>query len=224
MTEDKAALRARMRAARNTFVAGLGRAASPLSTSPAKAGAQLGDDAGDHRASSPKPSQPDAGPRRGRDLGLVPPLAFLNRLSAGLTIASYVPMGSEADPSPFARAAVDAGCVIALPHVTRRSEPMRFLAWDSEDDLIPGPFGLHQPHHESPALAPDIILTPLVAFDAALNRLGQGAGYYDRAFAAFPQAWRIGIAWSVQRVETLPAEVWDVPLHAVATEQEWITA
>lgn len=154
----------------------------------------------------------------------MPSAAFLARLGPGVTVASYVPMAGEADPSVLARAAVDAGCAIALPHVTTRAAPMRFLAWDSEADLIPGPFGLHQPHHDAPALAPDIVLTPLVAFDAALNRLGQGAGYYDRVFAAFPQAWRIGIAWSVQRVDALATEAWDVPLHAVATEQDWITA
>lgn len=153
-----------------------------------------------------------------------PSAEFLARLSPGLTVASYVPMEGEADPSALARAAVAVGCAIALPHVTTRNAPMRFLAWDSEADLVPGTYGLHQPHHDSPALAPDIILTPLVAFDSALNRLGQGAGYYDRAFAAFPQAWRIGIAWSMQRVDALPAESWDVPLHAVVTEQEWITA
>jgi 5-formyltetrahydrofolate cyclo-ligase len=152
-----------------------------------------------------------------------PPAQFLARLTHGLTIASYVPMPGEADPSPLARAAVERGCAIALPHVTRRSEPMRFLAWDSEADLISGPYGLQQPHHESPVLAPDIILTPLVAFDSRLNRLGQGAGYYDRAFAQFPDAWRIGVAWSMQQVESLPADPWDVPLHAVVTEKDWIT-
>ena len=152
-----------------------------------------------------------------------PPAAFLARLEHGLTIASYVPLGSEADPSPLARAAVERGCEIVLPHVTRRSEPMRFLAWDSEEDLIPGPYGLQQPHHEAPSLAPDIILTPLVAFDSHLNRLGQGAGYYDRAFTRFPNAWRVGVAWSMQQVESLPAEPWDVPLHAVITEKDWIT-
>jgi 5-formyltetrahydrofolate cyclo-ligase len=151
-----------------------------------------------------------------------PPPAFLARLERGLTVASYVPMGSEADPSLLARAAVERGCAIALPHVTRRSEPMRFLAWDSEADLIPGPFGLHQPHHEAAALAPDIVLTPLLAFDGGLNRLGQGAGYYDRAFAQFPEAWRVGIAWSVQQVESLATEPWDMPLHAVITERDWI--
>ena len=151
-----------------------------------------------------------------------PPLPLLDRFRHGLTVASYVPIGSEADPSLVARAAVERGCAIVLPHVTVRSQPMRFLAWDSDADLIPGPLGLHQPHHEAAALAPDIVLTPLLAFDSHLNRLGQGAGYYDRAFAQFPEALRIGIAWSVQQVGSLPAEPWDMPLHAVLTEQEWI--
>ncbi len=151
------------------------------------------------------------------------PDQFLARLDHGLTVTSFVPIGSEADPSPLARAAVDAGCVLALPHVTRRSEPMRFLAWDAGEDLIPGQFGLLQPHHAAPELAPDIILTPLLAFDAKLDRLGQGAGYYDGAFARFPDAWRVGVAWSVQQVEELPVDAWDMPLHAIVTEQGWIT-
>ena len=153
---------------------------------------------------------------------IVPPASFLARLEHGLTLASYVPVGAEADPAQLARAAVERGCLIALPHVTTRAAPMRFLAWDSAAALVAGPFGLSQPADAADALAPDVILTPLLAFDAALNRLGQGAGYYDRAFAQFPAAWRIGVAWSVQQAETLPVDAWDVPLHAVVTERGWI--
>ena len=153
---------------------------------------------------------------------IIVPDAFVARLSAGLTVASYVPVGSEADPSPLARAAVDAGCVIALPHVVSRTQPMRFLRWDTEAALASGPYGLSQPAHDAAELAPDIILTPLVGFDRAGNRIGQGAGYYDRAFAALPNAWRIGVALSVQQVATLAPDPWDVPLHAIATEQDWI--
>lgn len=150
----------------------------------------------------------------------VPP-EFTARLTRGLTVASYVPVGSEADPSPLARAAVAAGCQIALPYVTVRAEPMRFLAWDTEAALAAGPFGLSQPDAAAAELHPDIILTPLVGFDAAFNRLGQGAGYYDRAFGRFPDAWRVGVALSVQEVESLPVEAWDVPLQALITERGW---
>jgi 5-formyltetrahydrofolate cyclo-ligase len=153
---------------------------------------------------------------------IAPPDRYLALLRPGLTIASYAPIGSEADPAPLALAALEAGCTLALPHVTSRAAPLRFLAWHPDHDLAPGPFGLRQPLDHAEEVDPDIILTPLVGFDAALNRLGQGAGHYDRAFAAHPHARRIGIAWSVQRVETLPADPWDVPLHAIVTEQGWI--
>ncbi len=154
-------------------------------------------------------------------IGVPPELARM--LSRGMTVASYVPVRGEADPAPLARAAVDAGCVIALPHVVDRDTPLRFLAWDTEAALIAGPFGLHQPAEAADELAPDLILTPLVAFDRAGNRLGQGAGHYDRAFARFPDAMRIGVAYALQEVPALPADPWDVPLHAIVTEQEWIT-
>ena len=152
---------------------------------------------------------------------VIPPPQFLALLAPGLTITSYVPVGSEADPSLLAHAAAEAGCIIALPHVITRAAPMRFLAWDTEAALVAGPFGLSQTAHDATALEPDIILTPLLAFDAKLDRLGQGAGYYDRAFAHFPNARRIGVAWSVQRVESLPTDAWDMRLHAVITEHEW---
>jgi 5-formyltetrahydrofolate cyclo-ligase len=147
---------------------------------------------------------------------------FRARLHEGLIVASYMPLGSEADPAPLAAAAREAGCRLALPHVTSRSAPMRFLDWDGKAALLCGPYGLLQPADDAAELSPDIVLTPLVGFDRAGRRLGQGAGYYDRAFALLPDAWRVGIAWSVQEVDTCPADPWDVPLHAIATESDWI--
>lgn len=155
--------------------------------------------------------------------GVVSPSpAFLARLSPGLTLASYVPVGSEADPLPLVHAALAAGCVVALPHVVDRISPIRFLAWDRDSPLVAGPFGLRQPADSSHEGTPDIILTPLVGFDRRGNRLGQGAGHYDRAFARHPHAWRIGVAWSVQETAALAPDPWDVPLHAIVTESEWI--
>ncbi|MGK6319967.1 5-formyltetrahydrofolate cyclo-ligase [Sphingomonas sp. DT-204] len=153
------------------------------------------------------------------DAVIAPPPEYLARLAPGVIVASYIPIGSEADPSPLAAAARDAGATLALPHVVDRQGELRFFAWRDGDPLHPGPFGLRQPACGGEALAPAIILTPLVAFDDSLNRLGQGAGHYDRAFARYPDAWRLGIAWSVQRLLAIDTDPWDVPLHAVVTEQ-----
>ena len=156
-----------------------------------------------------------------RDRALTVPDEFLARLSPGLVIAAYHPIGGEADPTPLVAAAHDAGCVIALPHVVDRATPLTFLVRE-EDAMVAGPFGLRNPPPHWARAEPAIILTPLVGFDRRGNRLGQGAGHYDRAFAALPDAWRVGVAWSVQEVDALPCDPWDLPLHTIATEREWI--
>ncbi|MET0308112.1 MAG: 5-formyltetrahydrofolate cyclo-ligase [Sphingomonas sp.] len=147
------------------------------------------------------------------------PEAFVAHLRPGMIVATYHPIGSEADPAQLAAAAAERGCRLALPYVIDRAAPIRFLAWKPGDTLVDGPFGLRQPGEDSDEVAPDVILTPLVGFDRRLNRLGQGAGHYDRAFARYEAAWRVGIAWSVQEVPAIPADIWDVPLNAVITEE-----
>lgn len=138
-------------------------------------------------------------------------------------VSAYIPVGSEADPEALLAFAAEAGKTTALPYVEARAVPMRFLAWTPGDPLKPGPIGLSQPDIETATeVAPDLILTPLVAFDRRLHRLGQGAGHYDRAFARFPGALRVGIAWSAQEVDFVPDDAWDEPLDAVLTEREWI--
>jgi len=152
----------------------------------------------------------------------VPPPPFIDRLTKHRTVATYRPVGGEADPSLFDTAVHATGAALALPHVVDRETPIRFLHWPPNGALVPGPFGLLQPPAEAREVAPDIILAPLVGFTRRGDRLGQGAGHYDRAFMRYPGAWRVGIAWSVQEVDALPADPWDVPLHAIATETEWI--
>lgn len=138
-------------------------------------------------------------------------------------VAGYCAVGSEADPGTLLQGMAALGKTVALPFVERPSVPMRFLAWRPGDPLRPGPFGLMQPDRATaPEIAPDLFLAPLLGFDRRLHRLGQGAAYYDRAFARYPDAMRVGIAWSTQEIDMVPDDPWDVPLHAVLTEREWI--
>jgi 5-formyltetrahydrofolate cyclo-ligase len=149
---------------------------------------------------------------------ILAPAAFVERIRPGSTVATYLPMGGEADPAMLAFAATEKQCRLALPLVADRATPMRFLSWEPGQPLAEGPMGLRQPV-VGEEVAPDVFLTPLVGFDARLNRLGQGAAFYDRAFARFPDAWRVGVAWAIQQVPAIPTDIWDVPLHAVITEE-----
>lgn len=139
-------------------------------------------------------------------------------------VSGYVSNGEEVDATPILFAAIDRGLAVALPHVSAMDAPMRFLRWYPGDPLVWGAFGLLQPRSDAEELSPDLILAPLLGFDRTLARIGQGAGFYDRAFAHLPDARRIGLAWSVQEEAILPIDPWDVPLHGVATEREWIGA
>lgn len=139
-------------------------------------------------------------------------------------VAAYLPIGSEIDTLAIIDRLVRQGITIALPHVTGRSGTIRFLAWAPGDALPAGPMGIRQPDAGAPERSPDLILTPLLAFDARLNRLGYGAGHYDRALATHPAARRIGLGWSVQQVAAIDTDAWDMPLHGIATEKDWISA
>ncbi len=138
-------------------------------------------------------------------------LARLGLPRARTRIAAYRATDGEIDPLILLRRARALGCEIYFPVITSlRGRRMRFV--DSEARNI-GPRWL------------DLVLVPLVGFDDRGNRLGMGAGFYDRhfAFLRHRHAWHrpllIGLAFEVQRVERLVANTHDVPLWGVVTER-----
>jgi 5-formyltetrahydrofolate cyclo-ligase len=149
------------------------------------------------------------------------PLAAL--LRPDIILAGYIAKGSEADPSSLITQAHALGCKIALPHVTSKSAPMQFLEWAPDEELMAGPFGLHQPKSSAKPCKPDVAIVPLIAFDKNLFRLGLGAGHYDRALSIMDSTIAVGLAWSVQSAPALRTDPWDIPMDAILTEQSWIT-
>lgn len=136
-------------------------------------------------------------------------------------IGGYASVGGEADILPIL-CQLASGRQIALPfHAARRSK-MEFRQWQPGDTLTTGPWHTPQPADSSPPLFPDLLLVPLLGFDRDGGRLGQGGGHYDRYFAAHPDAFRIGIAWSVQEIDRVPLCGHDALMDAILTEQEWI--
>lgn len=137
-------------------------------------------------------------------------------------VGGYRAMRGEPDIATLIAIARTAGCAVALPRVEGLETQMDFRLWPEGGPLERAAFGFEQPPATADAVLPDLILTPLVGFDRAMNRLGYGKGHYDRAFAGNHAVLRIGIAWSVQETDALEAGALDVPLDAVLTEKEWI--
>lgn len=150
------------------------------------------------------------------------PSPLARRLADARTVALYMGLDDEAPAQRLAAPLIAMGKRVALPRVLDRLGSMDFLRWTPDAPLIPGPFRTSHPEPGDGPVTPDAIIAPLVGFDRALNRLGQGGGYYDRAFARFPDALRIGLAWSAQELDAVPADPWDLPLDIILTEAELI--
>lgn len=140
-------------------------------------------------------------------------------LPPGDVIAVYRAIGSEIDADALSMALTRLGRQLCLPVVVERDAPMTFRRWSPGEPLELDEAGVPAPFPLAAAVTPDLIVTPLLAFDAAGGRLGQGGGYYDRTFAALPDAVRIGFAYAGQEVENLPVELHDIRLHGVLTER-----
>jgi 5-formyltetrahydrofolate cyclo-ligase len=144
-------------------------------------------------------------------------------------IAAYWPFNGEPDITPLFEGLLAAGCELALPVVSGRDDhAMQFHAWRPGAALTPSRYGIPEPLG-APVVslaACDLLLMPLVAYDAAGNRLGMGMGYYDRHLQPLrdePSPLRVGIAYSLQQADALEANPWDVPLHGLVNERGWFT-
>src|SRR5690606_7992459 len=94
--------------------------------------------------------------------------------------------------------------------------------------LAPNRFGILEPNQAAQSIdiqQLDLILLPLVGFDAQGRRLGMGGGYYDRSLA-FKKVYKklgpklIGLAHAIQQVDALTVDIWDVPLDAIVTDKK----
>jgi 5-formyltetrahydrofolate cyclo-ligase len=109
--------------------------------------------------------------------------------------------------------------------VAGQGKPLIMRAWAFGQPLAAGVWGIREPEPAAPEVAPDILIVPLLAFDRAGQRVGYGAGYYDRTIAALrarQPVLAIGLAFAAQEIAAVPATPHDAPLDLVLTEREVI--
>lgn len=149
----------------------------------------------------------------------------LPHLIGARIVGAYHPLKDEISPAAILAGLAD-GQRAALPWFAHRDA---LFVWREGPATEPSPWGVLQPPPEAEALAPDILLVPIVLADRHGTRIGHGKGHYDRALAHLREArgadkvTAIGLAWQDQLSESpLPADPWDMKLDAVATPKEWV--
>ncbi|UHC86800.1 5-formyltetrahydrofolate cyclo-ligase [Klebsiella michiganensis] len=146
------------------------------------------------------------------------------------TVAVFLSFDGELDTRPLIDQLWRAGKRVYLP-VLHPFSPgnLLFLHYHPSSDLVVNRLNIREPKLDVRDVVPlsqlDVLVTPLVAFDAAGQRLGMGGGFYDRTL----QNWRqhrlqpVGYAHDCQQVDALPTEQWDIPLPAVITPSKtWL--
>jgi 5-formyltetrahydrofolate cyclo-ligase len=148
-------------------------------------------------------------------------------LARSKRIACYLPVGAEVDCRFAARCAWDRNREVFLPVI--RGRELIFAPYRPDSKFLRNYYGIPEPIcKSSDFFLPseiDVVLTPLVAFDKSGNRLGMGAGFYDRSFRFLKSRRRwvrphlIGLAYEIQKTPKIKACSWDIPLPHVVTEK-----
>lgn len=140
-------------------------------------------------------------------------------------VALYLANDGELDTQPLIYALWQRGIEVYLPRLHPFSPGnLIFLAYRADSPLIKNRLGIFEPKLAITQMRLphqlDMVIAPLVAFDANGNRMGMGGGYYDRTLAHWPLTGKplpVGYAHDCQQVSRLPCEHWDVPLPVIIT-------
>lgn len=144
-------------------------------------------------------------------------------IRTGVVISLYSPIGTELDSMPLLHTLHERGVRCALPVIEGNGRPLVFRMWEPDCILEMGPFKALVPAVTAAVLVPDIVITPMLAFDTAGYRLGYGGGFYDRTLQKLrheKDCRAVGYAYSAQEVDKVVTDAFDQRLDAVVTEKD----
>ncbi len=140
----------------------------------------------------------------------------------GKTVSGFIPYLSEIDTRPLLSSLAARGLATSVPVVIEDGIPLEFRIWAPGEPTMAGRWGIPVPLDDSPVVDPDILLVPMLAYDASGYRLGYGGGFYDRTLEklrAMKPVTAIGVAYSAQEVDAVVRGGYDQPLDWVLTEK-----
>jgi len=156
--------------------------------------------------------------------------AQLNAYKNSNHIACYIANDGEIDPVKIIEHAWSHDKKVYLPVLSPSKNSLYFAPYTENSVCKMNRFGIPEPECKPSQLIKahqlDLLLLPLVAFDASGNRVGMGGGFYDRTLAylqdqqllEIPEL--VGLAHEIQKVDRLNRQSWDIPLDYIITEKQ----
>ena len=142
------------------------------------------------------------------------------------TVAIYLSTPDEMSTESILQSLLTNNINIALPVLHPfHSNTLLFQTFNTNTQTVINRFNIPEPKLSCPNIVPisniDIFILPLAAFDQYGNRIGMGAGFYDRTLAGWRKhkSTRIGLAYECQKIEPINPQPWDVPLDYIVTEK-----
>ena len=160
--------------------------------------------------------------RHGKDAGrrlAAHGLDFL-RIPPGSIVSGFAAIRDEINPAELMSWLHAEGFRLALPVMIAKGQPLLLRSYAPGDAMEAAQWGIAEPMADKPEVEPDVVLVPLLAFDARGRRLGYGAGFYDRTLAklrARKKVTAVGIAYDELEVDAVPHDSYDQPLDWVLT-------
>ena len=150
-------------------------------------------------------------------------LFALSEFISSQVILFFASFRSEVQTGHMIRRALISGKRVILPRAAG-TELVLYEIRDFDRDTAPGAWGISEPMITKPVAlkAIDLIIVPGAAFDEQGNRLGYGAGFYDKLLSAFAKT-TVALAFDAQIVPAIPVDSYDVPVHKIVTEKRIIT-
>ena len=151
---------------------------------------------------------------------------FAEEVLAGFrSVLAYAAKDPEVETLVLINRLLAEGKTVAVPIIEKETRTLRLSKLFSVRDLEPSTFNVPEPLSKEIPVSPkemECVLLPLLGFDKTGNRIGYGAGYYDRFLAENPHLIKIGLAYACQEVDAVPTEDTDIRLDMVITEDEVI--
>ncbi|MBL4933427.1 5-formyltetrahydrofolate cyclo-ligase [Clostridium paridis] len=166
----------------------------------------------------------DADTKKIYDIKIKEFLVNFNLYNLSNSVFIFVGFGNEVDTMNLIKDALEKNKRVYVPKIDNKNKEMKVIRIKSIGELKPGFWGILEPEsNEELDEELDLIIMPGVAFTRSGERVGYGGGYYDKFLEkANPKIPKVVLAFSLQVLEELPQESFDIKVNYIITENEII--